>query len=344
MNQVLSQSEVDALLEAVSSGEIEDDMLDEAALGSIEGSVAQTPGATHKRGEVRNYDLTSQDRIFRGKMPMLDVIHEKFCRDFRGILSMDLGRIADIEQHESRLIKCQEFLNSLPLPSCLSVFKMSPLPGNGVVVVDSQFVFTIVDIFCGGSGKSAYRVEGRDFSSIELGILKRIVVSAVKEFGKAWRPVFPCDVEFLRTEINPQFVSIAHPNEVVVCLSSTVDVEGVTGRMKIVFPYSTIEPIRERLSNTFVGEKGELDRMWKNEVRNHLCDTSVELKAVMGQIQMSIGDVLNMKVGDVLTTDRFSDAPLDLLVENKVKYKVESGVVRGYKALQVMKKAPQRGR
>ncbi|MCB1154227.1 hypothetical protein KDL45_11300 [bacterium] len=211
MNQVLSQSEVDALLEAVSSGEIEDDMLDEAALGSIEGSVAQTPGATHKRGEVRNYDLTSQDRIFRGKMPMLDVIHEKFCRDFRGILSMDLGRIADIEQHESRLIKCQEFLNSLPLPSCLSVFKMSPLPGNGVIVVDSQFVFTIVDIFCGGSGKSSYRVEGRDFSSIELGILKRIVASAVKEFGKAWRPVFPCDVEFLRTEINPQFVSIAHP-------------------------------------------------------------------------------------------------------------------------------------
>jgi len=329
MSQVLSQNEVDALLTAVSEGVPEEG----------EEKAGQAPGASQikeKPKDFREYDLTSQDRIFRGKMPMLDVIHEKFCRDFRGSLSLDLGRLASLEPNGINLMKYQEFLNGLPVPTCLSVFKIDPLPGNGVIVIESSFIFTLVDIFCGGSGTSRYRVEGRDFSSIEIGIVRKVVTRALSELNNAWQPIYPASIEFIGTEINPQFVSIAHPTEVVISIESQVDVEGAVGSMQIVIPYATIEPIREKLTQHYVGDKNEIERMWKKELRGHITGSEVEVRIVMGATDLTIREVLDMKEGDVLTLDRFSDEPLDLLVEERLKMKVETGVLRGYKALKVV--------
>ncbi|MBZ0270409.1 flagellar motor switch protein FliM [bacterium] len=321
MRNVLSQNEVDALLAAVSEGDFEDG----------------AGGGGHS-GEVRNYDLTSQDRIFRGKMPILDVIHEKFCRDFRSTLSLDLGRLANLEPNGISLLKFQEFLNGLPVPSCLSLFKIDPLPGNGVVVVESQFVFTLVDIFCGGSGNSRFRIEGRDFTSIEIGIVRKIVKKALAELGHSWRPVFPVDIGFIRTEINPQFVSIAHPTEVVVNMESLVDVEGATGLMQIVVPYASIEPIRERLSQNYVGDKNEIDRLWKKEIRGHIKDASVELKAEMGTAELSIGKILSLQPGDEIMLDNFVQDAMHVQVEGIPKFRAETGLTRqqSYKALEIL--------
>ncbi len=331
MNQILSQNEVDALLAAVSEGAIDDEPETPAASSSARRRDGRSV-------DVRPYDLTSQERILRGNMPMLDVIHEKFCRDFSGTLSLEVGHLSELVAEKIRLMKYQEFINSLPVPSCLSLFKIEPLPGNGVVVVDSQFVFTLVDIFCGGSGSSRFRVEGRDFSSIELGILRRIVRKALADLEKAWAPVFPTQIEFLRTEINPQFVSIAHPTEAVISLESKVDVEGAFGRFQTVLPYATIEPIKDLLTKNYVGEKSDLDKLWKNEVRGHIMESAVELRAIMGTAELSIGRILGLKEGEILSLEQFADEPIDLMVEGVNKFKVESGVFRGYKALQVVGK------
>lgn len=329
MNQILSQNEVDALLSAVAEGALEEEE-EEAA---EEEAAAAVPELS---GEVKPYDLTSQERIFRGKMPMLDVIHEKFCRDFGSTLSMDLGRLSESVPTGTRLLNFQEFLNGLPLPSCLSLFKADPLPGNGVVVVETQFVFTLVDIFCGGTGASRFRIEGRDFSSIELGIVRRIVKKALNELARAWKPVYPVDVSFIRTEINPQFVSIAHPSEVVIIMESKMDVEGATGTLQIVIPYAMVEPIKDQLAQSNIGDRGVMDREWKGKVRRHILDSSVEVKAVLGTADLTIRQVLNLKEGQIITLDRFSDEPADLLVEGIRKFRAESGVMRGYKALQIV--------
>ncbi len=327
MSQVLSQNEVDALLSAVSEGDFEEEQVPEEKAGQ-EASVVES-------SEVRPYDLTSQERIFRGKMPMLDVIHERYGRDFGGTLSLDLGRLSEAEPTGTRLLNYQEFLNGLPVPSCLSVFKIDPLPGNGVIVVDTQFVFTLVDVFCGGRGGGLFRVEGRDFSSIELGFVRRIVKKALQELMNAWRPVYPVDVSFVRTEINPQFVSIAHPTEVVVIMESVVDVEGASGKMQIVIPYATLEPIKDRLGKGYIGERGDLDKVWKDELQQHILDSDVEMKSIMGHAHMSIRKILNLKVGDIVQLERFANQPLDVMVEGVEKYKAESGVIRSYKALQL---------
>jgi len=329
MTQVLSQSEVDALLSAVSDGDFEEEQAPEEKAG-------QTSAADSS--DVRAYDLTSQERIFRRKMPMLDVIHERYGRDFGSALSLDLGRLSEAQPSGTRLLNYQEFLNGLPVPSCLSVFKIDPLPGNGVIVVDTQFVFTLVDVFCGGGGGGLFRVEGRDFSSIELGFVRRIVKKALRELSNAWQPVYPVLVEFVRTEINPQFVSIAHPTEVVVIMESVVDVEGASGKMQIVIPYATLEPIKERLGKGYIGERGELDEVWKNELQRHILDSDVELKSIMGHAHMSIREIIDLKAGDVVTLERFANQPLDIMVEGVNKFKAESGVVRSYKALQLTKR------
>ncbi len=330
MSQVLSQNEVDALLAAVSEGDFDEDN------PPAQEKSEQESSDDHQ--EVRTYDLTSQERIFRGKMPMLDVIHERYCRDFGNTLSLDLGRLSEAEPTGTRLLNYQEFLNSLPVPSCLSVFKIDPLPGNGVVVVDTQFVFTLVDVFCGGTGSSRFRVEGRDFSSIELSFVRRIVKKALQEMTHAWRPVYPAEVGFIRTEINPQFVSIAHPTEVVVIMESVVDVEGAAGNMQIVIPYATIEPIKDRLEKSYLGERGEMDKVWRTEVQQHVLDSEVEIKAILGHSHMSIKEIVDLKVGDVIQLERFADQPLDVMVEGVEKYHAESGVIRNYKALQLTEK------
>jgi flagellar motor switch protein FliM len=331
MSQVLSQNEVDALLSAVSEGDFEEEKAPEENAGQ-EASAAES-------AEVRSYDLTSQERIFRGKMPMLDVIHERYGRDFGSTLSLDLGRLSEAEPTGTRLLNYQEFLNGLAVPSCLSVFKIDPLPGSGVIVVDTQFVFTLVDVFCGGrGGSSLFRVEGRDFSSIELGFVRRIVKKALQELMNAWRPVYPVDVSFVRTEINPQFVSIAHPTEVVVIMESVVDVEGASGKMQIVIPYATLEPIKDRLGKGYIGERGELDKVWREELQQHILDSEVELKSIMGHAHMSIREIVDLKVGDVVQLERFANQPLDVKVAGVEKYKAESGVIRSYKALQLTKR------
>lgn len=330
MNQILTQNEVDALLAAVAEGDVEDDGNGE------EGGAAGYD--RYRELDVRSYDLTSQERILRGNMPMLDVIHEKFRRDYSGTLSLEVGHLSELISEKIRLMKYQEFINSLPVPSCLSLFKIDPLPGNGVVVVDSQFVFTLVDIFCGGSGSSRFRVEGRDFSSIELGILKRIVKKSLADYERAWTPVFPVTVEFLRTEINPQFVSIAHPTEAVISMESKVDVEGAFGRFQIVLPYAMIEPIKELVTKNYVGEKSDLDKLWKSEIRSHILQSDVELNAQMGSTELTIRRILQLHEGEIIALDRFSDEPIDLYIEGIKKFKVESGVFRGYKALQIVGK------
>jgi flagellar motor switch protein FliM len=349
MSPVLSQNEVDALLNAVMDGDleevIEEEEVEEAPSGSASVSTgAAIPGTAGyyrakvklKAGEVRPYDITNQDRVMRGKMPMLEVLHDKFCRDFRTLLSMDLRRMVDVEAGKIELVKFRDFLNELPVPSCLSLFTMEPLTGNGLITFDSELIFVLVDIFCGGQARKRFRVEGREFTGIEQGIVKKVVERAAEQIEETWDSLHPVKVAFARSEVNPQFVNIAHPTEVVVTFKADIDIEGNTGWMTIVLPYSMIEPIKKKLSKGVIGDRADFEKKWRDGIRQKVHEAEIELTSVLGFVELSIGRLLDMNEGDIIELDTYLDDPVILHAEGKPKFTARSGTFKGNKAVQVL--------
>ncbi len=286
VDQILSQDEVNALLSAVTEGEIE----------------TETDSEFHD-GDVIPYDLTSQDRIIRGRMPTLDIINDRFARNFRVTLSNQLRRIIDINMESTSLTKFGEFLNSLPIPSCLNLIKFSPLHGVGLLVFEAKLLYSLANLFFGGSELGKVKVEGREFSPIELQLVKRLVNLMIQDLSAAWKPVHPVDIQFLRTEINPQFVGVVSPSDVIISVAFEIELEKTRGKIFIMIPYSTIEPIRERLSSTVHSEQLEVDKSWQKRIINNVAVSPVQCKTMLGKAEISLRELINLKVGDVIELD-----------------------------------------
>lgn len=319
MDQVLSQSEVDALLNAVSDGRI--DSNEDAQKGDAAGVV--------------HYDLANQDRIIRGRMPTLDIIHDRFIRLFRVSLSAALRKVANIGVNSSGAIKFGEFMNSLPLPSCLNILRIEPLRGSAVMVIESKLLYALVDSLFGGSDVPYTKIEGKDFTPIEIKIARRIVMAAIDDLEKAWAPVFPLKIHYSRTEINPQFVAVVPPSDVVISTSFDVELEKMAGSIKLVIPYSTVEPIKSKLSVGFQNEQLEVDHIWINRIKNQLLGTSVNVSVGLGYAWINMQDLMELKVGDMILLDRDADKPLDICIENVHKFRGVPGVIRGNKAIKI---------
>jgi flagellar motor switch protein FliM len=319
VDQVLSQSEVDALLNAVSDGKVD--------------PLAQE-NKTDSAGVV-HYDLANQDRIIRGRMPTLDIIHDRFIRLFRVSLSAALRKVANIGVNSSGPIKFGEFMNSLPLPSCLNILRVEPLRGSAVMVIESKLLYALVDSLFGGSDVPYTKIEGKDFTPIEIKIAKRIVMAAIEDLEKAWAPVFPLRINYSRTEINPQFVAVVPPSDVVISTAFDVELEKMSGSIKLVIPYSTLEPIKSKLSVGFQNEQLEVDHIWINRIKNQLMGTNVNVQCSLGNAWLNMREFMELQTGDVIMLDRDADKPLDILVEGMHKYKGVPGVVKGNKAIKI---------
>jgi flagellar motor switch protein FliM len=254
-------------------------------------------------------------------------------------MSMDLRRMVDIEPGRIRLIKFREFLNSLPVPSCLSLFTMEPLTGSGLITFDSEFIFLLVDLFCGGLGKTRFRIEGREFTSIEQGIVGKVVIRALAQMSDAWEALYPVTVNFTRTEINPQFINLAHPTEIVVRFTAAIDIEGVGGTMSIVLPYSMIEPIKGKLERGVIGERIELERIWRESMEGKIIESDVDMTGVLGKLNLSIGKLIKLKVDDILELDTGVDDLMTVEVQGRPKFYGRTGRHKGYKAVQILEVA-----
>jgi flagellar motor switch protein FliM len=323
MDQVLSQSEVDALLNAVSDGRVDNNS-------------AQAGGSNESAAGVVHYDLANQDRIIRGRMPTLDIIHDRFIRLFRVSLSAALRKVANIGVNSSGPIKFGEFMNSLPLPSCLNILRVEPLRGSAVMVIESKLLYALVDSLFGGSDVPYTKIEGKDFTPIEIKIARRIVMAAIDDLEKAWAPVFPVKIHYSRTEINPQFVAVVPPSDVVISTAFDVELEKMSGSIKLVIPYSTLEPIKSKLSVGFQNEQLEVDHIWINRIKTQLMATNVNLSVSLGNAFINLNEFTELKKGDVLILDKDSDKPLDIMVEGLQKFKGVPGVVKGNKAIKIV--------
>lgn len=327
MNQVLSQSEVDALLAAVTDGDV--------ATSETSKPEKQNVGKVDDR-KVTNYDLTSQDRIIRGRLPQLEVIYEKFMRAFRVSLSSALRKIASITLTSTEFLKFGEFINTLPMPTCMSVLRFGNLRGSALLVIESKLAYALVDSFFGGADRPYTKIDGKDFTPIELSIVRKVVELAINDMESAWASIEKIGCSFVRTEVNPQFVGIVPPTDVVIASTFDVELENATGTISIVIPYATIEPIKQKLQTGFQIESDQTDKkLWTSIIQEQLLETDLEIKVNLGESEIKLKDLMNLKVGDVIPLDQDASGEFDIQVENVKKFKGYYGIHHGTVAVQV---------
>ena len=285
-SEFLSQDEVDALLQGV-TGENDD-----------------AANAASKENDdlarAHHYTLGTQERIIRGRMPTLELINERFVRNLRLGLFNYMRRSMEILVNPIKIQKYSDFIRSLVFPTSLNLAAVKPLRGTSLFVFDPDLVFRIVDNMFGGDGRFHTRIEGREFTPTEQRIIHGLLNVVFTEYEKAWKPVYSLSFEYIRSEMNLQFASIATPSEIVVSTSFSIEFAGTTAEMHICFPYLMIEPIRDLLHSTIQTDHLSTDQRWIFMLRQQLKEAEVELIANLATSSITLNQILKMKPGDIL--------------------------------------------
>ena len=325
--EILSQEEVDALLRGVGDGELE----------------TETDEIAENISGVEPFDLTTQEKVISGRLPTLNIINQMFCKLFQNTFSKLMRRSVQVSTISTNTIKFGDFQSSLPFPSCLHIFRMEPLRGHGLVVMENKLISAVIDTIFGGTGTQKTKITGRDFSSIEIRMIKSIIISALEDLEKSWRPVHTLTTNLVRSEVNPQFAAIVTPNDVVLVVLFKIEMENISGTLTICLPYAAIEPIIPKLKTEFQSEKMEVDHVWVSRLRAKLLTAELELVAELGTTTITPQDLMKYKVGDTIILGADVTDPLLLKVEQIPKFKGFSGVSRGNKAVQLAEKIQREG-
>lgn len=316
VNDVLSQEEIDALLNGMDSGDVET------------GGDEPPP-----EDGIRSYDFASQDRIVRGRMPTLEMINERFARHFRISLFNMLRRTAEISVGGVQLLKFGEYVHRLYVPTSLNLMRVKPLRGTALCVIDPKLVFTIVDNFFGGDGRFPTKIEGREFTPTETRIIQIVLEHAFSDLREAWAPVMPVEFEYLSSEVNPQFANIVSPSEVVVVSSFQVELDGGGGELHVTMPYAMIEPIREVLDAGVQSDRTEMDERWTEALRLGVKDSHLELTSTLVETTLTLREVVDLKPGDVITVEL--PEVVELRAEGIPLFKGVFGVSNGKNAIKI---------
>jgi flagellar motor switch protein FliM len=319
--EILNQDEIDALLKGVDDGAV------------------PTAPPTEVPGTARNYDLATQVRIVRGRMPTLEMINDRFARLFRiGLFNM-LRRTPEVAAAPVKVQKFSEYIQNLQVPSSLNLIKVNPLRGTGLLTLDATLVFAIVDNFFGGNGRYA-KIEGRDFTLTEGRIVQMVLRQAFADLTEAWSICSPINIEYLNSEINPHFANIVSPSEIVVVTAFRVELEGGGGELHVTMPYAMIEPIRDLLDSGMQSDRMEHDENWNRTLREEIEEAEVELVPVLGHACLTVGRLLDLKPGDVIPCD--FDGEVTLLAEGVPVLRGGYGLSRGQQAVKVSQRVTRR--
>jgi flagellar motor switch protein FliM len=292
--QILSQDEVDALLQGITG--------EEQALETE----AVEPGA------VREYDMATEDRIVRPRMPALEVVNERFARNLRSGVFNLMGKHPEVAIGGIKVQKYSAFLREIVVPTNFNIVNLQPLHGAGLIVCDPTLVFAVIDALFGGAGKYHARIEGREFSATEQRVIARLVATICADYKQAWQGIYPLQLEVQRTEMQPQFVSIAAPGDMVVTTSFTLEIGESSGAIHLCFPYSTLEPIRDVLYSATQGDTAEPDARWVELLKTQIQAAEVDLVAELATTQATVEQLLSFKPGDFIELD------LDPAIQAKV--------------------------
>ncbi|WP_077035939.1 flagellar motor switch protein FliM [Pelomonas sp. KK5] len=283
--QILSQDEVDALLQGIT------------------GESQKLEAEEEQVGGIRDYNLASQERIVRGRMPTMEIINERFARNIRVGLFNFIRKSPEVAIGGIKVQKYSAFLREIVVPTNFNIVSVKPLRGSGLIVCDPTLVFAVIDSLFGGIGKFHARIEGRDFSATEQRVILRLVEVITAEYRKAWMGIYPLELDYQRSEMQPQFANIATPSEIVVSTSFTLEIGETSGTVYFCIPYSTLEPIRDVLYSTTQGDSSEPDRRWVNLLKHQIQAAEVELVAELAHAPATVEQLLAFKPGDFIELD-----------------------------------------
>lgn len=286
-----------------------DATFDQAGIDALFGFDGAAP-APQKSGlkAVIESNVISHERL-----PMLEVVCERMIRTFATSMRNLTSDAIDVSLEEITSHRFGEFMNRVPLPAMFGVFKVREWENFGVVTVDSGLIYAVVDALLGGrKGNSSLTIDGRAFTTIETMLVSKMVQLALDDFAGAFEAIEPVGIELERVETSPRFAAIAGPTNIAAIATFRVDMEGRGGKFSILLPYATIEPVREKLLQRFMGEKLGRDRMWETHMAMELHNTEVLVDVVLGEKHMRVHDVMSMAVGQTIALNRGPDDPLEV--------------------------------
>mgnify|MGYP003385797469 CR=1 FL=1 len=314
VQDILSQDEIDALLHGVDDRVVER----EEPLGE---------------GQAAEYDLTSQDRIVRGRMPTLEMVNARFARYTRISLFNLLRKNADVQVGGLQVMKFGEYVHTMYVPTSLNMVKIRPLRGTALFVLDAKLVFKLVDNFFGGEGRHA-KIEGREFTPTENRIVQKMLEQAFIDMKEAWKTVMDIDFDYMSSEVNPSMANIVSPSEVVVINTFHIELDGGGGEFHLTMPYSMLEPIKEMLDAGLQSDVDEKDDRWGSVLRKDIMGANIDLNANIVEKQITLGDIVSLKEGDILPVE----LPEEIVLKaNGVPvFETQLGVSGGRLALKIL--------
>jgi len=313
----LSQEEVDALLEGVT------------------GESQKRVEEVHEKDEVLAYNISSQERIVRGRMPTMEIVNERFARNLRVGLFNFIRRSPEISVGPVTVQRYSAFLRELAVPTNFNIVAIRPLRGNGMIVCEPSLIFGVIDTLYGGIDKFQARIEGRDFSATEQRVINRLVNVITDEYKKAWKGVYPLELEYQRSEMQPQFANIATPSEIVISTSFQLEIGEIAGSVHFCMPYSTLEPIRDILYSSTQGDSIEVDRRWVNLLTQEIQAAEITLVAELARADATVEQLLAMKTGDFIELNRPSR--IEVTVESVPVFECQYGTHNAKYAIRIDK-------
>ncbi len=310
--RVLNQAEIDSLLGFGGDGGAEDD------------------GATGME-KVISRGLVSYERL-----PMLEIVFDRLVRILSTSLRNFTSDNVEVSIDGITSLRFGDYLNSIPLPAMLAVFKAEEWDNYGLVVVDSSLIYAVVDVLLGGRrGTAAMRIEGRPYTTIERNLVERLISVVLHDMSEAFAPLADVHFRFARLEVNPRFAAISRTSNAVVLARLRVDMESRGGQLQLLIPYATLEPMRELLLQQFMGEKFGRDSIWETHLAEELRQTEVELDAVLDEQTMSLSQILGFRVGDQMLLGVGPGAPVTLRCGDKELFSGKVGRSKGRLAVRV---------
>lgn len=323
MSQTLNQDEIDSLLKEPKE--------DEQQAGQSTGSA---PFA---------YDLANNDKSVYSRVAILGLINEKFSRNIRLSLNTFLKRNVEVSVVGLKILKYEEYINSLHIPTSINLIKISPLKGLALFVVDSKLVYAIVDNYFGGDGKVNFKSEAREFTETENRITRMLIETFFGDFKEAWKSILDLQLEYKSLEVDPSIANVVSLNELLIISKFHFELDGGGGDFHICLPYSMIEPIRELLNAGVKPEKEVSDEKWIQRIREEILEAQVDANCVLTHKKISLRDVMRFKNGDVIDIE----IPEEIILKvcNIPMFSANFGTFEGKYAVKIVdkfKKAPKR--
>jgi flagellar motor switch protein FliM len=318
MDDILSQDEVDALLQGVKEGEVDTEQ------------ESTTPE------EVQPFDLTSQAQIIHSSLPGLESINERFSKIQKVSISNFINQIIKITPENQKFVKYGEFMQFIPVPSSINIVELKPLPGKALVVFEAALVFAVLEFFFGNNSISEIKTENRPFTAFEQRVIVRLLDICLKDYKNAWEPIYEITPVVIGSETNPNYVNILNSSDLVIKSTFNIEFGEFVGKFHIVLPNVMIEPVKEQLNSGGLGSTSSTDdRQWMQKLINNLHKIAVEISVEIDRAELTVRDILNLQTGDVIALGKSMNDEFVLKVEGVEKFLCLPGFHRGSQAVKI---------